>query len=84
MRLRRDERSTSGQEYLFPAPLRLISSPFTVAETKLTHVPLSFNGLTTRPLRADNAELKIYHGGSHGLCTTEKKVNEDLLAFIKG
>ena len=32
-----------------------------------------------------NAELNIYKGGSHGLCSTEKeKVNEGLLAFIKG
>ena len=31
-----------------------------------------------------NAELKVYTGAPHGLCTTEKeKVNADLLAFIK-
>jgi non-heme chloroperoxidase len=31
-----------------------------------------------------NVTLKIYPGGSHGICTTEKdKVNADLLAFIK-
>src|SRR5713226_2023899 len=31
------------------------------------------------------AELKIYKGSPHGMCTTEKdKVNADLLAFIKG
>lgn len=31
-----------------------------------------------------NAELKIYPGGSHGICTTHKQqINEDLLAFIK-
>jgi non-heme chloroperoxidase len=30
-----------------------------------------------------NAQLKVYKGASHGLCTTEKeKVNADLLAFI--
>jgi esterase/lipase len=30
------------------------------------------------------ATLKVYKGGSHGICTTEKnQVNEDLLAFIK-
>lgn len=30
-----------------------------------------------------NAELKIYKGAPHGMCTTEKdKVNQDLLAFI--
>jgi hypothetical protein len=28
--------------------------------------------------------LKIYEGGSHGICTTEKsRINEDLLAFAQ-
>ena len=32
-----------------------------------------------------NAELKIYQGAPHGMCTTLKdKVNEDLLAFCNG
>jgi non-heme chloroperoxidase len=32
-----------------------------------------------------NAKLKVYPGAPHGMCTTLKdKVNEDLLAFIKG
>jgi non-heme chloroperoxidase len=32
-----------------------------------------------------NAMLKVYKGAPHGLCTTLKqRVNEDLLAFIKG
>jgi len=31
------------------------------------------------------AKLKVYRGGAHGMCTTQKdEVNEDLLAFIKG
>jgi non-heme chloroperoxidase len=31
-----------------------------------------------------NAKLKVYPGGAHGMCTTEKhKVNADLLEFIK-
>jgi non-heme chloroperoxidase len=31
-----------------------------------------------------NAQLKVYKGASHGMCTTEKdKVNADLLSFIK-
>jgi len=31
-----------------------------------------------------NAQLKIYKGAPHGMCTTLKdRVNEDLLAFIK-
>ena len=30
------------------------------------------------------ATLKVYRGGSHGMCTVNKnEVNEDLLAFIK-
>ena len=33
---------------------------------------------------APNAQLKVYSGGPHGLCTTHKdQVNEDLLAFFK-
>jgi non-heme chloroperoxidase len=32
-----------------------------------------------------NARLKVYKGGSHGLCSTQKDdVNADLLAFLKG
>ncbi len=32
-----------------------------------------------------NGTLKVYKGGSHGMCTTQKdQVNADLLAFIKG
>ena len=31
-----------------------------------------------------NAQLKIYKGGSHGICSTEKhEVNQDLLDFLK-
>ena len=31
-----------------------------------------------------NAKIKVYVGGSHGMCTTQKdEVNEDLLRFIK-
>ncbi len=34
---------------------------------------------------APNATLKLYQGGSHGICATEAdKVNADLLAFITG
>lgn len=34
---------------------------------------------------APNATLKIYEGGSHGICATEPdKINADLLAFIEG
>ena len=30
------------------------------------------------------AKLKVYKGGAHGMCTTQKdEVNADLLAFIK-
>ena len=32
-----------------------------------------------------NGTLKVYKGGSHGICTTQKdEINADLLAFIKG
>ena len=32
-----------------------------------------------------DARLKVYAGGAHGMCTTQKdEVNADLLAFIKG
>jgi non-heme chloroperoxidase len=32
----------------------------------------------------EGAELKVYKGASHGLCTTHKnQVSEDLLTFIK-
>jgi non-heme chloroperoxidase len=32
----------------------------------------------------ENAQLKVYKGGSHGICSTLKdQVNEDLLAFLK-
>ena len=32
-----------------------------------------------------NATLKVYPGGAHGLCSTQKDdVNADLLAFFKG
>ena len=32
-----------------------------------------------------NATLKVYKGAPHGMCTTLKdKVNEELLAFIRG
>jgi non-heme chloroperoxidase len=31
-----------------------------------------------------NAKFKVYKGGAHGMCTTQKdRVNADLLAFIK-
>ena len=31
-----------------------------------------------------NARFKVYKGGSHGMCTTQKnEVNADLLAFIE-
>ena len=32
-----------------------------------------------------DAQLKVYKGGSHGICSTQKdEVNADLLAFFKG
>jgi non-heme chloroperoxidase len=44
-------------------------------------VPIAASALLSAKL-VKNAELKIYPGAPHGLCTTEKdKVNADLLAF---
>ena len=32
-----------------------------------------------------NGTLKVYKGGAHGMCTTQKdELNADLLAFIEG
>jgi non-heme chloroperoxidase len=47
-------------------------------------VPIGASAMLSSKL-VKNATLKIYKGASHGMCTTEKnRVNEDLLAFIKG
>ena len=36
------------------------------------------------PKALPDAELKVYKGGSHGICTTHKhQINDDLLAFIQ-
>jgi non-heme chloroperoxidase len=45
-----------------------------------------FRGTAVRAAKIiRNARLKIYPGAPHGLCSTHKdRVNEDLLAFIKG
>ena len=46
-------------------------------------VPFAASGQLQAKL-IKGAELKIYKGAPHGLCTTEKdKVNQDLLAFIR-
>jgi non-heme chloroperoxidase len=47
-------------------------------------VPIADSAMLSARL-VKGATLKVYKGGSHGMCTTEKdQVNEDLLAFIKG
>ena len=47
-------------------------------------VPIADSAMLSAKL-VKNAELKIYKGAPHGMCTTEKnKVNQDLLAFIGG
>ena len=47
-------------------------------------VPIANSGLLSAKL-VKNAQLKIYKGAPHGLCSTRKdQVNADLLAFIKG
>jgi non-heme chloroperoxidase len=46
-------------------------------------VPIGASALLSSKL-IKNAQLKIYRGGSHGLCSTHKdQVNADLLAFLK-
>lgn len=46
-------------------------------------VPIGASALLSAKL-IQGATLKIYPGGSHGICTTEKdKVNADLLAFLQ-
>ncbi len=47
-------------------------------------VPIGASAMLSSKL-IENAQLKIYKGGSHGICSTQKdEVNADLLAFIKG
>ena len=47
-------------------------------------VPIGASAMLTSKLVKD-ATLKVYKGGSHGMCTTRKdEVSADLLAFIKG
>jgi non-heme chloroperoxidase len=46
-------------------------------------VPIGASAMLSSKI-VKNATLKIYPGGSHGMCTTQKdEINEDLLAFIK-
>jgi non-heme chloroperoxidase len=47
-------------------------------------VPIADSALLSSKI-IRNATLKVYEGAPHGMCTTLKdRVNEDLLAFIKG
>jgi non-heme chloroperoxidase len=47
-------------------------------------VPIADSALLSAKI-IKHATLKIYEGGPHGMCTTMKdRVNEDLLAFMKG
>ncbi|SEE60210.1 non-heme chloroperoxidase [Rhizobiales bacterium GAS191] len=47
-------------------------------------VPIGASAMLSSKL-IKGATLKVYKGGSHGMCTTQKdEVNTDLLAFIKG
>ena len=46
-------------------------------------VPIADSAMLSAKL-VKNAELKIYKGAPHGMCTTEKdKVNQDFLIFIE-
>jgi non-heme chloroperoxidase len=47
-------------------------------------VPIADSAMLSSKL-VKNAQLKVYKGAPHGMCTTLKdEVNTDLLAFIKG
>lgn len=47
-------------------------------------VPLKNSGLLSSKL-IKNAKLKVYKGGSHGICSINKdQINADLLAFVGG
>jgi non-heme chloroperoxidase len=47
-------------------------------------VPIGASAMLSSKL-VKNAELKVYKGAPHGMCTTHKdQINADLLAFIKG
>src|ERR1044072_6431626 len=47
-------------------------------------VPISASALLSSKL-VKGAQLKVYPGLPHGMCSTHKdQINEDLLAFIKG
>jgi non-heme chloroperoxidase len=47
-------------------------------------VPIANSAMLSAKL-VRKAELKVYQGAPHGMCTTHKdQVNEDLLAFVKG
>ena len=47
-------------------------------------VPLIATGMLTAKL-IRGAQLKVYEGAPHGMCSTLKdQINSDLLAFIKG
>ena len=46
-------------------------------------VPISASALLSAKI-IEGANLKVYPGAPHGLCSTHKdQVNEDLLAFLK-
>ena len=46
-------------------------------------VPIGASAMLSSKL-IKNARLKVYKGGAHGMCSTQKdEVNADLLAFLK-
>ena len=47
-------------------------------------VPIGVSAMLSSKLIED-AKLKVYNGGAHGMCSTQKdEVNADLLTFLKG
>jgi non-heme chloroperoxidase len=75
---------TAFSETDFRADLKKISVPTLVIHGDDDQiVPIDISGKLSAKL-VQNATLKIYAGGSHGLLITQKdRLNEDLLAFLR-
>lgn len=68
----------------FTADLKKIDVPTLIIHGDDAQVVAIDNSARLSVKLIKGARLKIYKGGSHGICSTHKnEVNEDLLAFIK-
>jgi non-heme chloroperoxidase len=69
----------------FTEDLRKINVPTLVLHGDDDQIVPIANSATLSAKLVKGATLKVYTGGSHGLCTIQRnQVNEDLLAFITG